>query len=55
MISVEERLASVVNSTYKRGSAATHTGTERGEVQQLLQYINALLRELLPAGDTAVP
>jgi hypothetical protein len=46
--SVEERLASVVNATYKRGSAATHGITERAELQQLLQYINALLRELLP-------
>lgn len=51
MSSVEERLAGVVNSTYKRGSAAAHGGTERSEVQQLLQYINALLRELLPSGE----
>ena len=47
--SVEERLANLVNTTYRRGSAATHTGTERTELGQLLQYINALLRELLPA------
>ena len=49
MSSVEERLASVVNSAYKRGSAAAHAGAEQGELQQLLQYINALLRELLPS------
>lgn len=48
MSSVEERLASVVNATYKRGSAATHGGTEREELIQLLPYVNAILRELLP-------
>jgi hypothetical protein len=48
MISVEERLAGVVNATYKSGSAATHVGTEQEEVAQLLQYINALLKDLLP-------
>jgi hypothetical protein len=48
MTSVEERLANVVNTTYKRGSAATHGGTERDELVKLLPYINALLRELLP-------
>jgi hypothetical protein len=48
MTSVEERLAGVVNVTYKRGSAATHGGTEREELVNLLPYINALLRELLP-------
>ena len=51
MTSVEERLASVVNSTYRRGSAAAHGGTEREELQLLLQYINALLRELLPSSE----
>jgi Predicted pPIWI-associating nuclease len=49
MTSVEERLANVINATYKRGSAATHGGTERGELVQLLPYINALMRELLPS------
>lgn len=49
MGSVEERLADVVVATYKRGSAATHGSSEREEVWQLLQYINALLRELLPS------
>jgi hypothetical protein len=44
---VEERLEGVVSATYKRGSAATHAGTERGEVELLLPYLNALLRELL--------
>jgi hypothetical protein len=48
MSSVEERLANVINATYRRGSAATHGGTERDELVQLLPYINALLRELLP-------
>jgi hypothetical protein len=48
MTSVEERLASVVNATYKQGAAATHAGTEQSEVVQLVQYVNALLRELLP-------
>ncbi len=50
MTSTEERLSSVVNVTYKRGSAATHGGTEREELVQLLPYINALLKELLPPG-----
>lgn len=48
MTSVEERLAGLVNTTYKRGSAAAHAGSERDELGQLLQYSNALLRELLP-------
>ncbi len=50
MTSVEERLANVINATYKRGSAATHGGAERGELVQLLPYINALMRELLAGG-----
>ena len=49
MTSTEERLANVVNATYKRGSAATHGGSERDELLQLLPYVNALLRELLPS------
>lgn len=48
MVSVEDRLGSVVNATYRRGAAATHLGAERDEIQNLLPYINALLRELLP-------
>ncbi|MHB8527128.1 MAG: pPIWI-associating nuclease domain-containing protein [Candidatus Acidiferrales bacterium] len=48
MVSVEGRLGDVVDATYKRGSAATHLGGERDELQSLLPYINALLRELLP-------
>jgi len=54
MNSVEERLANVVNATYKRGSAATHGGTERDELVNMLQYINALLRELLPSSSAGV-
>jgi len=54
MTSVEERLASVVVATYARGSAATHVGTEREEVLQQLQYINALLRELLPPRSDSI-
>ena len=48
---VEERLGDVVSATYKRGSAATHSGTEQDELVKLLPYINALLRELLPAAE----
>lgn len=48
MRSVEDRLADLINTTYRRGSAATHGGGERSELQTLLPYINALLRELLP-------
>lgn len=55
MSSVEERLGDVVVATYKRGSAATHGASERNEVLQLLQYINALLRELLPPISTSSP
>jgi predicted pPIWI-associating nuclease len=44
---VEERLSDVVNATYRRGSTATHAGTERNEVLTQLPYLNALLKELL--------
>lgn len=47
---VEQRLGDVVSATYRRGSAATHGGTERSELLNLLPYMNALLGELLPAG-----
>jgi hypothetical protein len=53
MTTVEDRLANIVNATYRRGSAATHVGAERGELAQLLQYVNALLRELLPPSGEA--
>lgn len=46
---VEERLALVVSATYADGSAQTHAGTEAGEVAQQLRYVNALLRDILPA------
>ncbi len=42
-------------SYMKRGSAATHGGTERDELVKLLPYINALLRELLPPLAVATP
>lgn len=45
---IEDRLADVVNATYRRGSAAAHSGAERQELESLLPYVNALLRELLP-------
>ncbi|OGF57082.1 MAG: hypothetical protein A2Z21_05015 [Candidatus Fraserbacteria bacterium RBG_16_55_9] len=45
---VEDRLEAVVNANYKRGAAGTHGGSERTEVLASLQYLNALLRELLP-------
>jgi len=54
MTSVEERLANVVNATYRRGSAATHGSTERDEMGQLLPYVNAILREILPAASAAI-
>ncbi len=54
MTSVEGRLGDVVVATYKRGSAATHGSSERDEVLQLLQYINALLRELLPLVSSSI-
>lgn len=48
MKTVEERLAELVNATYRRGSAAAHSGAERSELVSLLPYVNALLKELLP-------
>jgi hypothetical protein len=45
---VEDRLGAVVDATYRRGSAGTHTSAERDEVITSLRYLNALLRELLP-------
>jgi hypothetical protein len=47
--SVEERLGNVVSATYARNSDAAHKGAEAAEVAQLLRYVNALLREVLPA------
>lgn len=44
---VEERAASLVRSTYERGSASTHVATIRGEVQQLKMYVDSVLSELL--------
>lgn len=44
---IEERLAKVVDATYRRGAAATHSGTEREEVANSIRYMNALLCELL--------
>lgn len=47
MTSVEERLGNLVAATYKRGSSATHGGTEREELLQLFAYVNALLLEMV--------
>src|SRR5439155_9732459 len=43
-IFIEERLGKVVDATYRRGAAATHSGAEREEVVNSLRYMNALLR-----------
>ena len=51
---VEERLEKVVDATYRRGSAATHSAAEREQVRTSLLYLNALLRELLPPGPVDV-
>lgn len=53
MLSVEERLGNVVSTAYRRSSDSTHRATQRDEVNQQLQYLNALLRELLPPISTA--
>ena len=55
MLSVEERLGNVVSASYRRSSDSTHTATEKDEVSQQLQYLNALLRELLPTLSLASP
>ena len=44
---VEESVASLARSVYKRSSVSTHVGTTRQEVQNIKAYIDVVLAELL--------
>jgi hypothetical protein len=44
---VEEAVASLVRTTYTRGSVSTHTATDGAEIRNLKRYVEALLAELL--------
>jgi Predicted pPIWI-associating nuclease len=44
---VDEAVATLARSTYRRGSASTHAGTTGREIKSLKRYIDALLAELL--------
>jgi hypothetical protein len=44
---VDELTSSFVRSTYERGSASTHGGPERQEVERLKMYVDTVLMELL--------
>ncbi len=49
---IEERTASLVRSTYERGSISTHVDTARAEVSQLKMYVDTVLAELLEIHGT---
>lgn len=44
---VEERIASLTRATYERSSISTHVASERSEVIQMKNYVNAVLAESL--------
>ncbi len=44
---VEEAVAVLARSTYRRSSASTHAGTTGTEIRNLKRYVDALLAELL--------
>jgi hypothetical protein len=44
---VDESVATLVRSTYNRGSASTHALTSSAEVRNLKRYVDAVLAELL--------
>jgi hypothetical protein len=44
---IEDRVASIVRSTYSRASSAAHTGTERREALTILRYFEAFAHDLL--------
>jgi hypothetical protein len=44
---VDEAVATLARSTYRRGSVSTHVGTTGKEIKSLKRYVDALLGELL--------
>jgi hypothetical protein len=44
---VDEAVASLARSTYRRGSVSTHMPTTVTEIRSLKRYVDALLAELL--------
>jgi hypothetical protein len=44
---VEEAVATLARSTYRRGSVSTHVGSTGREIKSLKRYVDALLGELL--------
>jgi Predicted pPIWI-associating nuclease len=44
---VDESIAVLARSTYRRGSASTHAATDPSEIRNLKRYVDALLAELL--------
>lgn len=44
---VEEAVATLARSTYRRGSVSTHVATTAKEIRSLKRYVDALLGELL--------
>lgn len=48
---VDDLLGGIARSTYDRGSAATHTSQAGAEIRTQLRYVDALLLELLGAGN----
>jgi hypothetical protein len=47
LATVEEAVAALARSTYRRGSVSTHTSTNGSEIRSLKRYVDALLGELL--------
>jgi hypothetical protein len=47
LITVEEAVANLARTTYRRSSVSTHATSSNTEIKQLKRYIDALLAELL--------
>jgi hypothetical protein len=47
LTTVEESVAALARSTYRRGSVSTHVATGATEIRNLKRYVDALLAELL--------
>lgn len=47
---IEDRIASFTRATYERSSISVHLASEKREVQQVRNYTNAILAELLKIG-----
>jgi hypothetical protein len=44
---VEETIAKLARSTYRRGSISTHTATDEAEILAIKGYVDALIGDLL--------